>query len=263
MMKRYKFAHIIITLLLLCCSSTFYGQVERFDRGIESVKFVPKGQWIFGGAFSYSENTADDYEFLIIENIQGTNYTFKVSPMLGYFFKDNLCIGGRFGYSRSMIKLNSTDLSISEDLDFSIENFYNLQHMFTGAVFFRNYRSLGKSRRFAIFNEVRLTGGGGQSKQYSGVDENVTGTYQEIIQAELGVIPGLTAFIANNVAVEASVNVLGLSYKNYTQTRDQIYEGTFEHSGVNFKIDIFSINIGVAFYFDRPFKKKIKPSKNI
>ena len=77
----------------------------------------------------------------------------------------------------------------------------------------------------------------------------------------MGIIPGFTVFIANEVAVEASVNVLGFSYKKYSQTRDRIYEGSFEHSGVDFKVDIFSINIGVSFYFDRlnlmrPFNKK-------
>ena len=59
------------------------------------------------------------------------------------------------------------------------------------------------------------------------------------------------------------MNVLGFSYKKYSQTRDRIYEGSFEHSGVDFKVDIFSINIGVSFYFDKlnlmgPFKKKKK-----
>ena len=250
--------YVVLTIFFMSGFSTLFAQDEKFDRSMEMITFVPKGQWIFGGAVSYTENSASDYEFLLITDIEGTHYSFKVSPMLGYFFKDNLCIGGRFGYTRSMIKLNSTNLSISEDMSFSIDNFYSLQHMYTGAIFFRNYISLGKSKHFAIFNEVRLTGGTGQAKQFSGSDENLSGTYQKTIQAELGVIPGITAFIANNVAVEASVNVLGVSYKNYDQTRDQIYKGSLEHSGINFKIDLLSINIGVAFYFDRPFKKKSK-----
>lgn len=234
---------------------------EHFSRGIEMTTFVPKGQWISGGSFSYSENTADDYDLPIIEDIDGTNYTFKVSPYIGYFFKDNLCIGGRFGYSRSMIRLNSTSIGISEDLDFSIENFYNVKHTYTGSIFFRNYMSLGNSRRFAVFNEVRLTGGSGQGKTISGTDDGLKGSYQEILEIELGIIPGITAFIAENVAVEASVNVLGFSYKKYDQTRDRIYTGSFESSGVNFKVDILSINIGVSFYFNKlnlmgPFKKR-------
>ncbi len=233
--------------------SAFARSGEKFSRGIEMKTFVPKGQWIAGGSFSYSENTADNYELLILEEIDGTTYSFKISPFLGYFFKDNMCIGGRFGYSRSMIKLNSTSLNISEDLSFSVENFYNLRHVYTGAVFFRNYINLGNSRRFAIFNEVRLSAGGGQGKTISGADEELIGAYQDILELELGLIPGVTAFIADNVAVEASVNVLGFSYKKYEQTRNQVYQGSLESSGVNFKVDLLSINIGVSFYIDRLF----------
>ena len=75
---------------------------------------------------------------------------------------------------------------------------------------------------------------------------------------ELGVIPGITAFIAENVAVEASVNVLGLSYKKYDQTRNQVYQGSLESAGVNFKVDILSINIGVSFYIDSRSKSSKK-----
>ncbi len=222
---------------------------QKFTRGIEQSIFVPKGQWIGGGSFSYSENKADNYEVLVVSDIDGTNYSFKVSPFVGYFFKDNMCAGVRFGYSRSMIKLRSTSISISEDLTFDIENFYHLKHVYTGSAFFRNYISLGKSKRFALFNEVRLSAGGGQGKSISGVDENLSGTYQDTFELELGIIPGVTAFIAEGVAVEASVNVLGFSYKKYDQTQDQVYTGSFESSGVNFKVDILSVNIGVSFYF--------------
>lgn len=247
-----KLTVILTVLFALSALSNNAGaqSKEKFSRGIETTTFVPKGQWIAGGSFSYSETSASDYEMLIIEDIDGTNYSFKVSPYAGYFFKDNLCIGGRFGYSRTMTKLNSTSINLTDDLNFAIDNFYNLKHIYTGAVFFRNYISLGQSRRFAIFNEVRLAAGGGQSKAISGSDENLKGSYQDIFQMELGLIPGITAFIADNVAVEASVNVLGLSYNKYDQTRNQVYQGSLESAGVNFKVDILSINIGVSFYIN-------------
>ena len=250
-MKRFYKTNLIIVCLALLSgmfNSVAAQSSEGFSRGIQNSVFVPKGQWIVGGSFSYSETSASDYELLIVEDIDGSNYSFKVSPYAGYFFKDNLCIGGRFGYSRTMTKLNSTSINLTDDLNFSINNFYNLKHIYTGAVFFRNYIALGQSKRFAIFNEVRLSAGGGQSKTISGEGDNVSGSYQDIFELELGVIPGITAFISDNVAVEASVNVLGLSYNKYDQTRDQVYKGSLESTGVNFKVDILSINIGVSFY---------------
>lgn len=260
-MEKHKY-HIWLFLMLSClfCSSIAEGRdtlqkskvADRlsFDRGIKGVKFVPKGQWLTGGSFSYSEYTADDYEWLVLKNIEGTNYSFKVSPYVGYFVGNNICVGGRFAYSRSMTKLKSVSFDLSDDLGFDIDDFYSLQHIYSGSVFFRNYVSLGNSLRFAVFNEVRLTAGGGQGKQMSGLGENLNGTYQDIVELELGIIPGITAFISNEVAIEASVNVLGFSYKKYYQERNRVESGSFEHSGVNFKVDILSINIGVAFYIN-------------
>ncbi len=245
--------HIKSTVLLLFVFLFAFQPVmakKKVDRGIEKVTLVPKGYWLGGGSFSYSENNADDYAFLVLNNIEGTNYSFKVSPFIGYFVANDLAIGARFSYNRSMINLGSVSLDINEDLNFSVENFYSIQHMYTGSVFLRNYVALGKSKRFGIFNEVRLSVGGGQSKQITGENnQDITGLYQDVLQMQLGLIPGVIGFLTDNVAVEASVNVLGFDYKKYYQKRDQIYEGSFESSGVNFKVDIFSINIGISFYF--------------
>lgn len=248
-MMRYIKSFVLTVLVSLFAFSPVMAK-KKVDRGIEKVTLVPKGYWLMGGSFSYSENTADDYEFLVLDDIKGTNYTFKVSPFLGYFVGNDLAIGARFAYGRSMLNLGSISLDINEDLNFDIEKFYSLQHVYTGSVFMRNYVALGKSKRFGIFNEVRLSVGGGQSKQISGENnDEITGSYQDILEMELGLIPGIIGFLTENVAVEASVNVLGFEYKKYSQVRDQIYEGSFESSGVNFKVDIFSINIGLSFYF--------------
>lgn len=246
---RYIKSTVLLILVSLFSLQPLMAK-NRVDRGVEKVTLVPKGYWLGGGSFSYAENSADDYEFIVLNDINGTNYNFKVSPFIGYFVANDLAIGARFSYNRSMLNLGSVSLDINEDLNFAVENFYSIQHMYTGSVFLRNYVALGKSKRFGIFNEVRLSVGGGQSKQITGENnEDITGCYQDILQMELGLIPGVIGFLTDNVAVEASVNVLGFEYKKYSQVRDQIYEGSFENSGVNFKVDIFSINIGISFYF--------------
>ena len=71
------------------------AQVE-FKRGLEQVKFIPKGQWITGVSVSFSQSDQKDYQFLIVENLSGDTYTFKVSPMLMYAFKNDMAIGGKF-----------------------------------------------------------------------------------------------------------------------------------------------------------------------
>ena len=46
-----------------------------------------------GVTFSYTELTGDNYKFLILDDVNGEGYTFKVSPYAGYFFRDNMAAG--------------------------------------------------------------------------------------------------------------------------------------------------------------------------
>ena len=60
--------------------------------------------------------------------------------------------------------------------------------------------------------------------------------------------PGMVAFINNNVAVEVNVGVLGFKYARTRQVTDQVYVGYRKSSQMNFKVNIFSIALGIAFY---------------
>ena len=236
---------LLPAILLLGCL-TAHGQ--RFDRGINKSIFVPKGQWLTGGSFSYTELGMDDYKLVVMDNMNGEGYTLSVSPFLGYFVGNNTAIGARFSYQRSLIRINSIDLDLGDDLTFNVKDYYNLQHLYTGTIMMRNYVNLGESKRFGLFNELRLTAGGGQGKILSGKGDSFTGTYQNIYEYQLGLAPGMAAFITNEVAVEVSVGVLGYKYRKVKQFTDQTTEGSFTKSSANFKIDIFSISLGVAFY---------------
>lgn len=238
---------IIIILSLLCV--TMVSAQKGFDREIQSSPvFIPKGAWVGGCSFSYSEQTNDNYKFLIIKDVKANGYTFKVSPYGGYFFADNMAAGLRFNYSRSLINIDNIDLDLGEDFSFNIQNFYYLEHSFSASGYLRTYMGLGGSKIFGFFNELRLTYGYGQGKDTSGVGNDLTGTHQTIQNIQIGSAPGLTAFVTNNAAVEVSVGIVGLNYKWIDQKTDQVKTGTRRTSGANFKIDLFSINIGMTFY---------------
>lgn len=239
----------IIHLLafLLWVTPTAQAQ-EVFSRGIENIAFVPKGQWIGGVSVNYSQSNQKNYQFLIIENINGDTYTFKVSPMLMFAFKDNLAAGGRFAYSRSRTKLSSTDLVLDSETNYNIENLYSITHSYTGMGTFRQYLSLGSSTRFGLFNELQLQVGGGQSKICSGKGDDFTGTYSRHLSFNVGLAPGLIVFLNNYSALEVNVGVLGFNYTHNKMTTDQIYVSNLKMSSANFKVNLFSITFGVAFY---------------
>lgn len=219
----------------------------RPDRQTQPLR--PRGQWIFGGTASYSTHSNDTYRFLVIEGIESKGYTFKVSPMIAYAFRDNMALGGRFIYSRSLLKLDKADLNLGgedSDLNFELNDCYSLQQSYSVAMIWRQYIPLGRNKRFALFNEMQLSGGGTQARFAK--DSPVKGTYQTGYTFSLGISPGIIAFATNNMAVEVNVGVMGISYSHTKQVHNQVTVGKRDASMMNFKVNIFSIGLGMAFY---------------
>ena len=238
--------------------------VEPFDRGIgkSSSVFIPAGTVGAGASFSYNNysfgngmnDTGYQMLFALIQNFQGNLMSFGIAPQVSYFIRDNLSVGARFDYDRSSFGLGNLDLTLSDALSLSVGNFNYLKQSYTGAVTLRNYIPFGQSKRFAMFTELRLTGGYGQSESYKvGFDDVLeqpykTGTYQDIYQFEVGVVPGISAFVTNEVALEVSVGLLGFNYQKVEQVTNQVERSEMERNGVNFKINLLAINFGLSFY---------------
>lgn len=221
---------------------------EHFSRNIEQISFIPKGQWITGVSVSYSQSDQDNYQFLVIENLSGDTFTFKVSPMLMFAFKDNLAVGGRLGYSRQRTRLDAADIVLDSETEYNVDNLYSISHSYYGMAAFRQYLSLGSNTRFGLFNEVQLQVGGGQSKICSGSGDSLTGTYERNLDLNIGIAPGLIVFLNNYSALEVNVGVLGFDYRKTKSVTDQIYHSNRSTSSANFRVNLFSITFGVAFY---------------
>lgn len=222
--------------------------LEEYRREIESVVFVPKGQWITGVSVSYAQSNQNKYQFFILEGVSGDTYTFKVTPMLGYMFADDMGAGLKFGYQRTLTKLESADLVLDPDMSYSADHMYSLAHNYYATMFFRNYFSIGRSRRFGFFNEVQCQLGGGQSKYTTGVGDNLSGSYERNFQLSVGIVPGLCMFLNNYSALEVNVGVLGFSYTSTKTTTDRIYVSRRKSKLANFRINLFSITFGMSFY---------------
>lgn len=141
--------HLIILIMFLFMGVSARGQ-EHFSRNIEQTVFVPKGQWVVGVSANYGQSKFDNYQYLVVENINGNDYSFKVSPMLCYIVKDDLGVGGRFAYNRTRTKMNSADFVISGDDSFSVDNLYAITQSYHSSMIMRNYMSFGSSKRFGI-----------------------------------------------------------------------------------------------------------------
>ena len=249
-MKRF---HLILTLLLCFLAAGSLPALaeeekEEFSPDFESVVFVPKGQWITGVSVSYSQSNQKNYQFLILQGISGDTYSFKVSPMLMYAFKNDVAAGGKFSYSRNLTKLENAEIVLDQDMNLDVDHLYRLAHSYHGTAALRNYFSLGKSKRFGLFTEVQLELGGGQAKLMTGMGEDLTGNYERNFNLGIGVAPGMSVFLNNFSALEVNVGVLGFDYSHTKTITDQIYVANRNTKSAIFKVNLFSITFGVTFY---------------
>ena len=238
---------------------------EPFNRniGISTSTFIPKGTVGFGAAVSYNTynlgNAVNDagYKMLfgLLTGIQAEVLTVGVAPYVSYFVMDNLSVGARFEYNKTSFGLKNLGINVM-DLGLGISDFNYNKNSYLGSVAARYYIPFGNSRRFAMFTELRGTGGYAQSETFnysqgadaSGVSTDKLGTYQDIYTFNIGVIPGVTAFFTNNVALEMSVGLIGLDYQKVVQNTNQVDFSVAESSSANFKVNLLAINLGLSFY---------------
>lgn len=242
--------HILLTIcaLFLSCQTFQARAEEEFSPDFESVTFVPKGQWITGVSVSYSQSNQNNYQFLILQGVSGDTYSLKVSPMVLFTFKNDMAAGGKFGYNRQLTKIEKAELVLDPDMSIDVDHLYRLSHNYYGMAVMRNYFSLGKSRRFGIFTEAQLEFGGGQAKLMTGLGEDLTGNYESNFNLGIGLAPGMAIFLNNFAALEVNVGVLGFEYNHTKTITDQIYVAHRKTQTAIFKVNLFSITFGVAFY---------------
>ena len=232
-------------------------EIQEFDRGITMSNsiFIPKGTFGTGLTFSYNtinlgESQGDaGYSLLsLLTGVNGDMYSFGIAPNVSYFILDNLAIGVRFNYDRSSLNLGNANLSLGDMLSMNVADYHYLSHNYKGSLTCRYYMPFGSSKRFAMFAEGRLTGGYGQSVIYRMDQADKFGTYQNTWNCSIDVVPGLTAFVTNNVALEVSIGVLGLNYARTEQVTNQVETSVMQRSGANFKLNLFSVKLGMTFY---------------
>ncbi len=257
--------YIILTLILT--SAMAFGQVEA-PKVAEDVKrvsfmeaqfkripvannvFVPKGQWILGTTMSYTEHTNDNYTFIVAKKINTSGHNISPKLFAGYAFADNAVGGVRFEFKRSLLDIGNIDLELMEGVSMNISNASSERNTFFATLFLRNYLSLFNSRRFAIFNDTEISVGGGHGKILQDNGTQIGGLFEQVSEFHIGISPGMTVFATDNIALEVAVGVLGFSSTWTKQYTDQVYEGTKNTNKGSFKIDLFSVKIGVVFYFN-------------
>lgn len=227
------------------------AEAQHYDRGYETVPsspFIKKGTWMAGGTLRYSQHINDDYNFLVINDINSKGFNVSVNPKLMYMFKDNMGVGLRFSYDRSMLDLASADLSISQ-ISMSAKDCYQINHKFSAYAVYRAYIPLGNSKRVAMFADLLFGGSYKQGKAFNAGGDYVLGTYGQNYSLDLAVEPGLVAFLSERLAVELNVGIFGLSYSWADQLRNQVIGGHSDSTSAGFIVNLLSLGVGMSYYF--------------
>ena len=230
---------------------TLCAEAQHYDRGYESVPsspFVEKGTWMLGGTARYSQHINDDYNLLVINDINSKGFMVSANPRLMYMFKDNMGAGIRFSYDRSMLDLASADLSVSQ-ISMSVKDCYQIQHKFSAYGVFRSYIPLGNSKRVAMFADLLFGGSYKQGKAFNAGGQYVEGTYGQKYALELAVEPGVVAFLSERLAVELNVGIFGVNYSWSDQLRNQVIGGHSDSTSAGFMLNLLSLGVGLSYYF--------------
>lgn len=224
---------------------------RRMDREIDKIKYVYQGEMITGLTASYGTLSSEDTDFLVIlDNINANGTIASVKPYFGYFYRNNRCVGVRFGYTYIDAELDSGtrfDLGEGNDVAFDLPYVGVKSNNYSFGIFHRSYAGLDPKGRFGLFAEIELSMASGQSEfAFESGGEKKT-TYSENIQAKFSFNPGAAVYIFPNVCATLSFGLGGVQYTHVTQKdADGNKVGSRTTSNMRFRLNLAAINIGMT-----------------
>ncbi len=177
----------------------------RYDRGLFNFLFIPKGSWNFGLTASYGEfATSDMGMFDLVSDVNVNAHAFSIKPYLGYFIKNNLSVGVRMAYQRTVGKIDSFKVDIDEDMNFNLHDIAYRSESYSAAIYLQQYMGLTRRGRFGIYNEVELSFASGNSDFDRPFSGQIRKTHTTNMEARLTFSPGVCVFVMENVSFNLS-----------------------------------------------------------
>lgn len=222
---------------------------KRMERNIKSYLLVPDNAWFAGVQVAFWDENLKDYDlFHTITNWDMGIKTLSVAPYVAFMVKDDLAVGASFKYKNNRFTIDNLDLEFGDDFSLDVKNAYIEEKLLSGSAFMRIYIGLGPDRRIGLFNDIMVLYGRGTGKLYSGRNDPPLDVHQTIDMWQVGMKPGMVAFITNNVSVEASIGLMGFQYRDVKLFEDGVKTGSRRASKAVFKSDILSLNLGVSVF---------------
>jgi hypothetical protein len=211
----------------------------KFDNMKE---FTKKGRWMTGGTLSLKFKNSTDKNELIRYVEDNQTYDFAIRVDGAYAFADYNFAGLAFKYGQA----GHSGIFQNTDGQLYTEDFFGTQYAFTP--FLKNLTPIDKKGRFNIITQIEFSNQIEQGITQTVLNEELTRKQSLKYTGSLGIRPGISVFVLQNVAFETTLNVAGVSYSyEKIETTDKPDAKT-ETASIDFKIDILQLNIGIFVY---------------
>ncbi|WP_300102840.1 hypothetical protein [uncultured Alistipes sp.] len=225
---------------------------KRIDREIDKIKFAYKGEVMMGLTASYGTLSSDDTDFMvIIDKIDASGTIATVKPFFGYFYRDNKCVGMRFGYTHLDGKLDNMNIDLGEnnDINMAVPYLNAASDSYSFGIFHRSYAGLDPRGRFGLFAEFELSASTGNTRFSYESGGAVKKVFSDNTQLKLSFNPGAAVYIFPNVCATLSFGLGGIQYTSVTQKDAEGNKvGSRQASKMKFKLNIAAINIGMTIH---------------
>lgn len=233
-------------------SRRFLPTRRRIDREINKNRFVFKGETMCGLTVSYGTLSTEDADmFPVFEGIDLSGSITTVNPFVGYFYKDNQCVGVRFGYTHLSGKLNSLGINLGEqnDLDIDIPWLDLASDRFSFGLFHRSYVPIDEKGRFGAFGEFEVSFSTGENTFAYESGESYKYTASDNTTVKVWFNPGVAVYAFPNVCATISFGLGGFKYthiKQYNEAGEPT--GSRHYSKMNFRLNLADIKIGMTIH---------------
>jgi hypothetical protein len=171
-----------------------------------------QGDVFISGSVGYSSTKTGDNK----------NDQFTVIPRAAYFVTNNIALGAQIGYTTATQTVDTPLGSIDNDVD-----------TFQAGVFGRYYFT--PARNFSFFGQLGVGFSSTKNKPDGGDDTKDSGV-------NVGLAPGISYFVSDHIALEATWGLLG--YSSYNPDGDGDNTNTFDIG-----VDLENINFGIVYKF--------------
>lgn len=253
-----------LIILGLIISGVTKAQVE--EDSITSQKYTPyellssyynkdfkpfkKGTIYTGFAMSLEDRQSENTENIFQKTLEGDKVNFDLSLKGGYYISDYGMIGLNFNVFEKRF----------EGVLFKDPDNLDQKTITRGFSITPNYRTtlpLTANERLSFFTTVGVTLGKSntlkrETKNFDEVEKSFTENYN----LRAGISPGVSFFAMENFALEVQLDVLGYELNVEKKTKNDLERSRDVRQNVDFKLNILSVKVGLAYYIMNNKKSK-------